>query len=49
MLDSADRSPAPKRLALGSGTHASIRAALTDRRAALDAQKHVALSTDAGD
>ncbi|XYH93848.1 SDR family oxidoreductase [Sorangium sp. So ce1128] len=49
MIESADRSPAPRRLALGSGTYASIRAALTDRLAALDAQKHIALSTDADD
>ncbi|XXY51854.1 SDR family NAD(P)-dependent oxidoreductase [Sorangium sp. So ce269] len=49
MIDSADRSPAPRRLALGSGTYASIGAALTDRLAALVAQKHIALSTDAND
>ncbi|MGK3960876.1 hypothetical protein WMF38_48475 [Sorangium sp. So ce118] len=49
MIDSADRGPAPRRLALGSGTYASIRAALTDRLAALAAQKHIALSTDADD
>lgn len=47
MIDSVDRSPAPKRLALGSGAYASIRAALVDRLAALDAQKAIALSTDA--
>jgi NAD(P)-dependent dehydrogenase (short-subunit alcohol dehydrogenase family) len=46
MIDSVDRRPAPKRLALGSGTYTSIRAALMDRLAVLDAQKDIALSTD---
>ena len=46
MIDSADRSPAPKRLALGSGAYNSIRAALVERLAALDDQKEIALSTD---
>jgi hypothetical protein len=46
MIDSVDRSPAPRRLALGSDAYAHIRAALLDRLAALDAQKDVALSTD---
>ncbi|KYF85021.1 hypothetical protein BE17_11445 [Sorangium cellulosum] len=49
MIDSAYRSPAPRRLAPGSGAYASIRAASTDPLAALDAQKHIALSTDAND
>jgi hypothetical protein len=31
MIDSVDRSPAPKRLALGSSTYTSIRAALVER------------------
>ena len=46
MIDSVDRSPAPKRLALGRGTYTSIRAALVERLAALDSQKDIALSTD---
>jgi NAD(P)-dependent dehydrogenase (short-subunit alcohol dehydrogenase family) len=46
MIDSVDRSPAPKRLALGSGTYTSIRAALVERLAALDSQKDIAFSTD---
>ena len=46
MIDCADRSPAPKRLALGSGAYNSIRAALVERLAALDDQKEIALSTD---
>lgn len=46
MIDSVDRSPAPKRLTLGSTAYTSIRAALMDRLAALDAQKDIALSTD---
>jgi NAD(P)-dependent dehydrogenase (short-subunit alcohol dehydrogenase family) len=46
MIDSVDRTPAPKRLALGSGTYTSIRAALIERLATLDGQKDIALSTD---
>lgn len=46
MINSVDRNPAPRRLALGSGTYTSIRAALVDRLAVLDAQKDIALSTD---
>ena len=46
MIASADRSPAPRRLTMGTTAYASIRAALIDRLAALDAQKDIALSTD---
>lgn len=46
MIDSVDRSPAPRRLALGSDAYGHIRTALEDRLAALDAQKDIALSTD---
>jgi len=46
MIDSVDRSPAPKRLTLGSDAYARVRAALVDRLAILDAQKNIALSTD---
>jgi NAD(P)-dependent dehydrogenase (short-subunit alcohol dehydrogenase family) len=47
MIASVDRTPAPRRLTLGSTAYTSIRAALEDRLAALDAQKDIALSTDA--
>ena len=46
MIDCADRSPAPRRLTLGSGAYARVRAALAGRIEALDAQKDVALSTE---
>ena len=49
MIDSVGRSPAPKRLLLGGGAYDRVRAALADRLAALDAQKDIAFSTDAGD
>ncbi len=47
IIDSADGSPAPKRLTLGSDSYDRIRAALVERIAALDAQKTVAFSTEA--
>lgn len=46
MIDSADQSPAPRRIAMGSTAYGSIRAALTDRLAQLDAQKAVAFAAD---
>lgn len=46
IIDSVNISPAPLRLALGSDAYHAIRQALTDRLAALDAQKDMALSTD---
>jgi len=46
MIDVAERSPAPRRLTLGAGAYASIRAALTGRLAALEAQKQIALGAD---
>jgi hypothetical protein len=46
MIDSVDCSPAPKRLTLGSTAYTSIRAALVDRLAALDAQREIARSAD---
>ncbi len=46
MIDAAGRSPAPRRLTLGSSAYAQVRAALAGRIAALDAQREVALSTD---
>jgi NAD(P)-dependent dehydrogenase (short-subunit alcohol dehydrogenase family) len=46
MIDSLAQKPAPRRLALGAGAYASIRAALVERLAALDAQKAIALAAD---
>jgi NAD(P)-dependent dehydrogenase (short-subunit alcohol dehydrogenase family) len=46
MIDSVDRTPAPRRLTLGSGAYGRVRAALVERLAALDAQKDIALSSD---
>jgi NAD(P)-dependent dehydrogenase (short-subunit alcohol dehydrogenase family) len=46
MIASVDRSPAPKRLTLGSDAYAKIRAALVERIAALDAQADIARSTE---
>jgi NAD(P)-dependent dehydrogenase (short-subunit alcohol dehydrogenase family) len=47
MIKSTECSPAPRRLVMGSTSYASIRAALLQRLAELDAQKDIALSTDA--
>ena len=47
MIDCADRSPAVRRLGLGSDTYTQLRAAWADRIAAFDAQRDIALSTDA--
>jgi hypothetical protein len=47
MIASVDQTPAPKRLLLGSDAYTLVHAALTDRLAAFEAQKDVALSTDA--
>jgi NAD(P)-dependent dehydrogenase (short-subunit alcohol dehydrogenase family) len=46
MIDSVDRNPAPRRLTLGSNAYARVHAALSDRLAALEAQKDIAFSTD---
>ena len=46
MIDSVDQNPAPKRIALGSDAYTMIHKALTDRLAALEAQKDLAFSTD---
>ena len=46
IVASADQSPAPKRLTLGSDSYAMIHQALTERLAALEAQKELANSTD---
>ena len=47
MMKAADQPTAPKRLTLGSDAYTLVRAALTERLQALDAQKDLALSTDA--
>jgi NAD(P)-dependent dehydrogenase (short-subunit alcohol dehydrogenase family) len=47
MIDSVDAVPAPRRLTMGATAYASIRSALVQRLAALDAQQEIARSTDA--
>jgi NAD(P)-dependent dehydrogenase (short-subunit alcohol dehydrogenase family) len=49
IIASAAQSPAPHRLTLGSDAYAMIKQALTDRLAALEAQKDLAHSTDVTD
>jgi len=46
IIDSTDQNPAPKRIALGSDAYAIMHKALTERLAALEAQKDMAFSTD---
>jgi NAD(P)-dependent dehydrogenase (short-subunit alcohol dehydrogenase family) len=46
MIDSVERTPAPKRLALGSDAYQLIHAALSERLAALEAQRDIAFATD---
>ena len=46
MIDSVGVKPAPRRLALGSDAYARIHETLTQRLAALENQKQVAVSTD---
>lgn len=46
MIESVDVTPAPRRLLLGSDAYARVHQALTERLAALEAQKDVAYSTD---
>jgi NAD(P)-dependent dehydrogenase (short-subunit alcohol dehydrogenase family) len=46
IIDSTDRSPAPRRLTLGAGAYQSIRAELVKRLTELDAQKDVAVASD---
>ncbi|WP_050478407.1 SDR family oxidoreductase [Herbaspirillum rhizosphaerae] len=46
IVDSADQMPAPKRIVLGSDSWGIIRKALTERLAAVEAQKELAASTD---
>ncbi len=49
MIACADGVEAPRRLLLGRGSFDRVRAALVERLAALDAQREVALSTEADD
>ena len=49
MIASVDQIPAPKRLTLGSDAYSLTHKALTERLAALEAQKDLAFSTDATD
>jgi NAD(P)-dependent dehydrogenase (short-subunit alcohol dehydrogenase family) len=46
MADSVDQNPAPRRLALGSSTYASIGNALRERLAVLEAHKATTFATD---
>jgi len=46
IIASVHQNPAPKRMALGSDAFRNIKAALTERLAALEAQEDIALSTD---
>ncbi len=46
MIACAEADPAPLRLTLGGSSHASIKAGLTRRLEALEAQRDIALSTD---
>jgi hypothetical protein len=46
IIASVSQTPAPLRIVLGSDAHAFIHTALTERLAALEAQRDVALSTD---
>ncbi|MGH8778510.1 SDR family oxidoreductase [Paraburkholderia sp.] len=48
IIASIDQEPAPKRLLLGSDAYALVHAALTERLAALEAQRDLAFSTDFG-
>jgi NAD(P)-dependent dehydrogenase (short-subunit alcohol dehydrogenase family) len=46
MIDSVEQTPAPKRLVLGSDSYTNIQKALSERLAAVEAQKELAGSTD---
>lgn len=46
MIAAADAKDPPRRLALGSDAYTLIHAALSERLAALEAQKDLAFSTD---
>jgi NAD(P)-dependent dehydrogenase (short-subunit alcohol dehydrogenase family) len=46
IIESVEQAAAPRRMALGSDAYAAIHKALTDRLAALEAQRDLAFSTD---
>jgi hypothetical protein len=46
IIDSADQSPAPSRIVLGSDSFGIIRKALADRLAVVEAQQETTASTD---
>jgi len=46
MIDSVSQTPAPKRIVLGTDAFTMIQKALTERLAAVEAQKELASSTD---
>jgi len=46
MIDSVEQNPAPKRIVLGSDSYTVIHKSLTERLAAVEAQKDIAFSTD---
>jgi NAD(P)-dependent dehydrogenase (short-subunit alcohol dehydrogenase family) len=46
IINSVDQNPAPKRLTLGSDSYRSVHKALSERLAALEAQKDLAYTTD---
>jgi hypothetical protein len=48
ILDSAETTPAPRRLVLGSDAYQGIHQTLSERLAALADQRELARSTDAG-
>jgi hypothetical protein len=49
MIASVDEVPAPRRMALGSDAYTVMHKQLSERLAALEGQKDVAISTDAID
>lgn len=46
MINSVDQTPAPRRIVLGTDSYIMIQKALTERLAAVEAQKELAFSTD---
>ena len=46
MIESVDQTPAPKRLVLGPDSYTMIQKALSERLAAVEAQREIAFSTD---
>jgi hypothetical protein len=46
MIASVDQSPAPRRIAMGKAAYTAMQKQLSDRLAALEAQRELAFSTD---